>query len=228
MHMPSGRWIDLNNIKPTDICLEDIAHCLAGIIRWGGCTTRWETDEDHCLFCEALLDHAVKVLNDTLPRKADPIGDLCDNSAESLNACVSLLNLTHLSPRLRLLVILHDAHEAYVGDIRRPTTVALGIEKVVVAAKLRVDNAIYAHLNLAPPDKAEREIIHYIDDWALKLEALWYMHPNVFKTGHKVPEVVASEMPPWHGVTTHIFAKVPGSAWLNRVRSLLDACNLST
>jgi len=215
MHMPSGRWIDLNNIKPTDICLEDIAHCLAGIIRWGGCTTRWETDEDHCLFCEALLVYAVKVLNDTRSRKA-----------KSLDACANLLNLTHLSPRLRLLIVLHDAHEAYLGDIRRPTAVALGIEEVIAAAKARVDTAIYVHLHLAPPTEAEREIIHYIDDWALKLEALWYMHPNVFRTGRKVSEVTHAEMPPWHGVTTHIFAQVPGSTWLNRVRSLLNDLDL--
>lgn len=77
--VPSGKIIDLNNPRPEDITIEDIAYSLARILRFNG----------H-------LKHQISVA-----RHSCLVADL-------------------VPEYLALPALLHDAHEAYLGDIVRP------------------------------------------------------------------------------------------------------------
>ena len=187
MHMSSGRWIDIKNPKPDDIDLQDIAQCLSGINRWGGCCKPRITDEDHCLFCERLIVHA-------------------DARA---------------TPRLRLLALLHDAHEAYLGDMRRPVAIVLGIDMLMGVLKERIDLAIYAHLDIDPPTVKERRAVKIFDNWALQLEAQWYMPKEVFTGPHAVQRTYTAEDPPFR-ITQYAVLDPPGITWLRAVRNLRE------
>lgn len=90
------------------------------------------------------------------------------------------------SPRLALLFLLHDAHEAYIGNLPRPLTDVLTRMVEVAAAvtgapdamkslgqpllavalgalKERLDQAIYAALAVPPPSAAEMAVVHDMD-----------------------------------------------------------------
>lgn len=66
--------------RPEDICIEDIAHALAQVNRFGG----------HAAFPYSVAQHSV----------------LCS---------------AHVAPRYAFEALMHDATEAYLGDVPRPT-----------------------------------------------------------------------------------------------------------
>lgn len=87
----SGRFLDLNEVRPQDIHLGDIAHALAQICRFNGHTTRFYTVACHSM---GMAQYAA---NKKLPTE------------------------------LVLKCLLHDAKEAYYGDITRPVAEFLRI-----------------------------------------------------------------------------------------------------
>lgn len=84
------------------------------------------------------------------------------------------LGLGGISHRLALLALLHDAHEAYVGDISAPMKQALDCSRLkeIVSA---VDSAIYDRFELAPPNSDELEQIKKADLQMLQAERLQVM-----------------------------------------------------
>ena len=86
--------------------------------------------------------------------------------------CVRVAN--HLPPALRIHGLLHDAAEAYVGDVVTPVKRWLygfaGMED-------RTLRAIYAHLRVPRPGAAERKCVHQADLLALREEA-WALLPS--------------------------------------------------
>lgn len=71
-------------------------------------------------------------------------------------------------PRLQLLGLLHDAGEAYVGDVPRPLKAELdGFERV----EERVLEAVWTALGVDPPDETEWERVIAVDDRLLAHEA---------------------------------------------------------
>ncbi|AXF86793.1 hypothetical protein DTO96_102549 [Ephemeroptericola cinctiostellae] len=72
----SGRYIDLYNPKPEDFCLEDIAHHLSHVCRFGGATWDFYSVAEHSMAVAFLLP-----------------------------------------ARLSLAGLLHDASEAFLGDM---------------------------------------------------------------------------------------------------------------
>ena len=75
-------------------------------------------------------------------------------------------------PRLRLLGLLHDAHEAYVGDRAAP-------QKRLLPQHLKWEDALQAAIweaiDIAPPTLEEAHLIEHADRIALASEADWYM-----------------------------------------------------
>lgn len=73
------------------------------------------------------------------------------------------------SPNLRLHALLHDAHEAYVGDIPSPVKSALGIRFSTAWDGLTagIDAVIWRVFGLESPTAEEREIIIKADTAAL-------------------------------------------------------------
>lgn len=81
----SGRKVNVLNLTPGDICIEDIAVALGNICRYGG----------HVQSFLSVAEHSVEVSK--------------------------ILGLRN--PELSRAGLLHDAHEAYIGDIIKPLKV---------------------------------------------------------------------------------------------------------
>lgn len=77
--MPSGTLINLLNPNPVDIHIEDIAHCLSNICRFGGAPRRFYSVAEHCVLASIMAE-----------------------------------------PPHKLETLLHDAAEAYFGDLPTP------------------------------------------------------------------------------------------------------------
>jgi 5'-deoxynucleotidase YfbR-like HD superfamily hydrolase len=75
----SGRMVDLLNPTPEDVCLEDIAHHLARVCRFGGAVDRYYSVASHSVYVAA--------------------------------------NIVTDSRELQRAALLHDAAEAYLGDM---------------------------------------------------------------------------------------------------------------
>lgn len=75
----TGKVFDLNNLTPEMICIEDIAHALSRISRFGGHTEKMITVAQHCVQM-----------------------------------------VSHVPKEDKLAALLHDASEAYIGDMPSP------------------------------------------------------------------------------------------------------------
>ncbi|MCK4578464.1 MAG: hypothetical protein KAU50_06720 [Candidatus Marinimicrobia bacterium] len=71
--------------------------------------------------------------------------------------------------RLQLLGLLHDAHEAYLGDIVTPVAELLGRERLA-ELKRGLDGAIYLALGVARVNDYERDLVKMADEIALVTE----------------------------------------------------------
>lgn len=108
----NGRMVDIYNISPSDIFLEDIAYSLAYQCRFNGHTSRFYSVAEHSkLVCEILSLQDIK-------------GD----------SAVQILER-------RMAGLLHDANEAYIGDITAPI---MGIVEFSLAPRIEaVQDAIF-------------------------------------------------------------------------------------
>lgn len=57
----SGKLIDVFNPDPDLICIEDIAHALAHICRFGGHTTDFYSVAQHSIMCASLVPHTLQL-----------------------------------------------------------------------------------------------------------------------------------------------------------------------
>ena len=233
MMTSSGKLIDVTNFKDEDVDLLDIAHALAGLHRWNAATTQYITVESHCLFCEQILYHAVEKargytgyggdLSDAegvvwaetdVPPECMRVIDGC--------SCIAVSQRWEPTPRLRLLVLLHDAHEAYLGDITTPTAEQLGITQLLKELKHSIDAAIYTYLGIPFPTKIEQAAIDFIDHWAMRIEGLHFMHDSLYDD---LPQFQA-----WEEVDFSILDSSPrgesrpGSQWYARIEELQGIC----
>lgn len=74
------------------------------------------------------------------------------------------------SDRLALLGLLHDAHEAYCGDIIRPMADALGPTDLP-SIKWVIQKAVWEAVGITPPADNEQRLINTADEQALIFEA---------------------------------------------------------
>lgn len=103
----------------------------------------------------------------------------------------SILVANALPKEYRLYGLLHDAHEAYIGDITRPVNKAIlhlanryedetgaNVEDVLTDLKYGIDRAIFAKAGLNPiPSQEIREMVHVADVRALAAEVRDLMAP---------------------------------------------------
>lgn len=75
---------------------------------------------------------------------------------------------------------LHDAHEAYTGDISKPMKNILNHDGLVSEVERRADKVIYQSLELTMPDSETLQLVKEIDGRMLATEWLWLMpgHPS--------------------------------------------------
>lgn len=71
--------------------------------------------------------------------------------------------------------LFHDGHEAYTSDIPSPIKRIPTLYETLKVIEQKLDEAIYAHLNLEPMHDEEKIIIKYCDKIAQSIEAYQYM-----------------------------------------------------
>lgn len=145
-YKPSGKTVDLANFKADDVDICDIITCLQNINRFGG-AVRWSVAA-HTMICVDLVQGTKE---NSLFSELRPVDEKL------------------FRKYLTIYMLLHDAHEAYIGDIISPMAVLLGKDNVK-AIKARFDLAIYKHFGVPLPNKFEQSIIDFVDSKALQLE----------------------------------------------------------
>lgn len=150
----SGKHLDLANPDPDDILIEDIAIGLARECRYARQSNIWYSVAEHSW----LVANACRTQYPTFP-------------AAQL-------------PELQLRALLHDASEAYLGDLPGPikqTDAMAGFR----AVEGRLQTAIYQAFGLVPNDDADGHwhIVHKIDT-AIRSEEMRRMWARPERAGY--------------------------------------------
>lgn len=143
----SGELVDLACPDPATIKIEDIQYALSRIPRFTG-----HTDQSTIL---SVAQHSIVV------------GQLV---AREPAACKR-------HPELPLYALLHDAHEAYLGDIATPAANVIGKERIA-EVKTKVQDAIHAKVGLPPVGELHgsvREAVNAADSDAFLVEWCLFM-----------------------------------------------------
>lgn len=128
----SGEWVDTRLPRPSTIRLEDIAHALSQVCRFGG----------HCAEFYSVAEHSVFV-----SRRLERQG---------------------YGRRMQMAGLLHDAAEAYLGDVPRPLKPLLG--EAYEQLSEQMDYAIGQALDI--DDMLFHDpAVKSADNWALLVEA---------------------------------------------------------
>ncbi|MGD1416536.1 hypothetical protein [Bacillus stercoris] len=81
--------------------------------------------------------------------------------------CYQMADKLGYSPREKLLTLIHDFTEAYVGDCPAPLKALLPDFAII---EKRVEEAIYSHFNIKPPTEEEHRKVKRIDLTMLVIE----------------------------------------------------------
>ncbi len=170
-----GYCVDLANPDPSTICLEDIAHSLSALIRFNGHL------RDNDIERYSIAEHCMRV--------ADKVEQMAIAGGADISTQIKLV----------LNAILHDAHEAYVGEITRPVASLLDFRAPVERLKARLQNAIHKHLlhtyeisGAFYLEEHQRNLIHNADRWAQAFEA-YHLHSTDF----------VAHVPEWRGILSN-------------------------
>lgn len=79
------------------------------------------------------------------------------------------------APGVALQALLHDAHEAYTGDIVAPLKFIPQVADVLRPIEESLQAAIHTALGVRPPTMTEATAVRHIDAWALHAEAVSMM-----------------------------------------------------
>lgn len=152
IEVASGEFVSLRGPEPSTIKVDDIAHALSHICRFGGHTHVFYSVAQHSLLVHDLVEH--------------------------LGA----------SPEVRLAALLHDAHEAYVGDLTTPLKRELRGGPLSIFndapshydhAVTRIDRAITTAItqgtDLDLRQLLKSRIVVLADAWALSIEARQFL-----------------------------------------------------
>jgi len=102
----------------------------------------------------------------------------------------------HQQPTIVLQALLHDAHEAYIGDIPTPVKWLPGVCDTINPIAERLQSAIHSALKIPPPEGAAVQLISHVDHVALAVEAHYLMQSKGRNWG--LPVLSASELKAWH------------------------------
>jgi hypothetical protein len=160
----SGKFIDLVNPNPADICIEDIGWSLSRLARFNGHTVQTlpYSVGQHSI-CVAL--EVIAILKARNPKVADQ--ELA---------------------RMALLGLLHDASEAYTGDVSGPLKKIPEFRPMIKKLENTIQDAIYLALGLDAPSHEDEKIIKMGDLIAQRIEAYNFM-PSRGLNWTNMPEV---------------------------------------
>lgn len=109
-------------------------------------------------------------------------------------------------PSVVLHALLHDAHEAYLGDITTPVKMIPDLRPVLKTLEASVQDAIYRALQIAAPDREATRIIKETDRLARLVEAfhLKPSHGARYSTATVVPRGIVNRFrAPWRAARAY-------------------------
>lgn len=131
----------------------------------------------------------------------------------------------YVDPILRLHVMLHDAHEAYIGDITTPVRRAIryyaGDSDPLYYLESMIDSVVWRAFALDPPTEAQRDAIKHVDALALKVERFALLEPEPRDWGIPDPGE-----PPTDFDTILTLPRHPGSAKQAFIARFLDLIDM--
>ena len=156
METVSGKVIDLANPDPSKICINDIAWSLSRLVRYTGHTIQKipYTVGQHSIFVYERVKYEFS--EDTM----------IDNYE------------TDIVNQVLMHALLHDAAEAYTGDISGPLKKHSELRPIIKKIEEKLDNAIFEGLGLMHPDNLPTELymkIKMADIWCQSIEAYNFM-----------------------------------------------------
>lgn len=123
---------------------------------------------------DQILVHDLRVALARQPRYNGHTARHYSVAEHSLLVCeIMQRDLAVRSPHALLAGLLHDAHEAYIGDITSPTAAALralGGGEALEELKRRLDRAMHQRFRLQAAAAAARYVVHHADLIALATE----------------------------------------------------------
>lgn len=172
----TGNLVDLNSPDPATISIEDIAWGLSRIARFAGqtITTVPYTVAQHSVFVAREVQSMV--LQKTAPVSI-PQTEWDEWQSDEIMQQTSILK-----------ALLHDAAEAYTGDLPSPFKQIPDLHPIVKRIEARLMESIYEICNLPADSPAEVAVIKYADRVAQKIEAHAFM-PSRGKDWPGLPEV---------------------------------------
>ena len=207
----SGTAFPMLSPVAEDVTWRDIAISLGRVCRFNGHTTAFYSVAQHSMLAVGVVREAFAGKG-RLSHLMTAAGDAADDVKAAI-AKARHDDETHR--RMLLATLLHDAHEAYIGDIATPVAQALellaGCDHVG-ALKATIDRAIHAAAGLPWPLPAGwRTIIHAADLIALATEKRDLLTEGV-SWQRKLPEAAAFRVKAWpeHLATDHFFGRLSG------------------
>ena len=158
----TGKRVNVTRPLQEDISLEDIAWALSRIPRFAGHTIT-ET-----LYNVAQHSVYVSILAAELMVSREDF--IFDDEA----VWESVLNIVD-KKELFIKALIHDAHEAYTGDIPSPIKKIPELYETLKLIEMRLDHAILSNLQLSEVTEDEKVVIKYCDKLAQAIEGYQFM-----------------------------------------------------
>lgn len=178
----TGQLVDVSNPDPSTINIEDIAWGLSRMPRFCGQTVTaiaYNTAQ-HSLFVAEEVEDMIR--RDTIQLSPSKHSDIV------------------------LKALLHDAAEAYTGDLPSPVKHLTKLRPIIIQIENGLMNAIYTSLGIVEPTEEEEKIIKLADRIAQKIEAHAFM-PSRGKHWENLPNVSLERLqqfsPPLDSLTSY-------------------------
>lgn len=158
----TGKRVNVTRPLQEDISLEDIAWALSRIPRFAGHTIT-ETPYNvaqHSVYVSILAAELMESREDFI----------FDDEA----VWESVLNIVD-KKELLIKALIHDAHEAYTGDIPSPIKKIPELYETLKLIEMRLDHAILSRLRLSEVTEDEKVVIKYCDKLAQAIEGYQFM-----------------------------------------------------
>ena len=160
----SGKLVNITNPSEDQICLQDIAWATSRIPRFAGHTITGVPYNvaQHSVYVSMLLE------------------ELLNNNKDFSPNSVVMKSIEHVrvaSDRNEVLMkaLLHDAHEAYTGDIPSPIKKIPELAETFRLIENRLDHAILLKFCLSEVSPQEKMVIKYCDKLAQAIEGYQFM-----------------------------------------------------
>jgi hypothetical protein len=170
----SGVFFDTINPNPDDVRLDDIAWATSRTARFAGHTIP--------VIPYSVAQHSIMVSRE-LGKLFDPGNGFSDEySSDVLQARYNFLD--HCSPssadriqlRMEMHGLLHDAAEAYIGDIPSPVKHIAGLKEAIDEVELKILQSIYKSFNIEFPTVEELKFVKFADMVQRTIEAYNFMY----------------------------------------------------